>query len=146
MKRTLGKKSTSLAHGFAVVMLASAPFLSPASASNEEVVRTASGVSYISGGIGTDSTDRLSSLASAYNLKLVFALNSGEYVSDVRVAIANAAGKTLLDATSEGPWLLTRLPPGNYRIVATFADHAVTRQVAVGATNLRTVDFRWVSE
>jgi hypothetical protein len=36
--------------------------------------------------------------------------------------------------------------PGNYRIVATFAGNAVTRQVAVGATNLSTVDFRWVSE
>jgi hypothetical protein len=67
-------------------------------------------------------------------------------VSDVRVAIADAAGKTLLDATSEGPWFLTRLPVGNYQIVATFAGNAVKRQVAVGTEKLKTIDFRWASE
>ena len=73
--------------------------------------------------------------------------NSGEYVSGVRVAIANAAGKTLLDTTSEGPWFLTRLPVGNYQIVATYAGNAVKSQIAVGAAKqLRTIDFRWGSE
>jgi len=67
-------------------------------------------------------------------------------VSDVKVAIADAAGKTLLDTTSDGPWLLTRLPAGNYQIVATFSGNAVRRQVAVGTAKLRTVDFRWASE
>jgi len=144
MNRTLGNKRPFLAHSVAVILLGSASLISVPSVSGDEI-KTAGGVPYVSGGIGTDSIDRLGSLVSAYNLKLVFALSSGEYVSDVRVAIANAAGATLLDATSEGPWLLTRLPPGNYRVVATFAGNAVTRQVAVG-NNLRTVDFRWVSE
>jgi hypothetical protein len=145
MKRILGMKNTSLAHSFAVILLGSASLV-PLASANYEIVQTTGGVSYVSGGIGTDSIDRLSSLADDFNLKLVFALNSGAYVSDVRVAIANAAGKTLLDTTSEGPWFLTRLPVGNYQIVATFAGHAVTRQIAVGAAKLRTVDFRWTSE
>ena len=145
MNRTLSKKSPFLAHSFAVILLGSASLISVPSVNADEI-KTAGGVAYVSGGIGTDSIDRLGALASAYNLKLVFALNSGEYVSDVRVASANAAGTTLLDAMSAGPWLLTRLPPGNYRVVATFAGNAVTRQVAVGVKNLRTVDFRWVSE
>jgi hypothetical protein len=146
MKRILGMESTSLAHSLAVILLSSASLVPLASANYEIVQTTGGGVSYVSGGIGTDSIDRLSSLAGDFNLKLVFALNSGAYVSDVRVAIANAAGKTLLDTTSEGPWFLTRLPVGNYQIVATFAGHAVTRQIAVGAAKLRTVDFRWTSE
>ena len=123
------------------------PALVPiANANNDETVRTAGGVSYVSGGVGTTSIDRLSSLAKDFNLKLVFALKSGDYVSDVKVTIADAAGKTLLDTTSEGPWFLTRLPVGNYQIVATFAGNAVKRQVAVATAAFRTVDFRWASE
>ena len=146
MKRILGMKSKSLAHSFAVILLGSASLVPLASANSDAIVQTAGGVSYVSGGVGTDSIDRLSSLAGDFNLKLVFALKSGAYVSDVRVAIADAAGKTLLDTTSEGPWFLAKLPVGNYQIVATFAGNAVKRQVAIGGAKLRTADFRWASE
>ena len=146
MKPILRMKRKSLAHSFAAILLGSASLVPVASANSDAIVQTAGGVSYVSGGVGTDSIDRLNSLASDFNLKLVFALKSGEYVSGVRVAIADAAGKTLLDTTSEGPWFLTKLPVGNYQIVATFAGNAVKRQVAVGAAKLRTIDFRWASE
>ena len=139
-------KSKSLAHGFAAILLASVSLVPVADANSDGVVQTAGGVSYVSGGVGTDARDRLSSLASDFNLKLVFALKSGDYVSGVRVTIVDAAGKTLLDTTSQGPWFLTRLPVGNYQIVATFAGNAVTRQIAVGAAKLRTIDLRWPSE
>jgi hypothetical protein len=128
------------------IMLAVASLVTVANANGDESVQTAGGVSYVSGGVGTDSIDRLRSLSGDFNLKLVFAMNSGDYVSGVGVAIADAAGKTLLDTTSEGPWFLARLPAGNYQIVATFGGKAVKRQIAVGAAKLRTVDFRWPSE
>ena len=127
------------------MLLGTAALVPVANASSDEVVRTG-GVSYVSGGVGTDSIDRLSSLARDFNLKLVFAMKSGNYVSDVKVTIANAAGKTLLDTTSEGPWFLAKLPAGNYQIVATFAGNAEKRTIAVGAAKLRTIDFRWASE
>jgi len=149
VKRIPGIENKSLAHSLAAILLGFA-FLTPvANAANSDgavIQKTPGGVSYVSGGVGTDSIDRLNSLASDFNLKLVFALTSGSYVSDVKVAIADAAGKTLLDTTSDGPWLLARLPVGNYQIVATFSGNAVRRQVAVGTAKLRTVDFRWASE
>lgn len=128
------------------ILLGTASLVSAADASNDESVQTAGGVSYVSGGVGTDSIDRLSSLARDFNLKLVFALKSGDYVSGVNVTIANSAGKTLLDTTSDGPWFLTRLPAGNYQIVATLAGKAEKRTIAVGAEKLKTIDFRWGSE
>jgi len=156
MKPVPKMKRKSLAYGIAASLLVSAllvpalvpALISSASANSDDAVvqKTPGGVSYVSGGVGTDSIDHLSSLAGNFNLKLVFALNSGSYVSDVKVAIADAAGRTLLDTTSDGPWLLTRLPAGNYQIVATFAGNAVRRQATVGAAKLRTVDFRWASE
>ena len=145
-------RNNSLALGLAVSLLGSAfldPTLVPIASANSDnaiVQKTPGGVSYVSGGVGTDSIDHLNTLAGNFNLKLVFALNSGSYVSDVRVAIADAAGTMLVDATSDGPWFLTRLPAGNYQVVATFAGHAVRHQASVGSAGLRTVDFRWASE
>jgi len=139
-------KSRSFAHGFAAILLGSGLLVPVAGAKSDEIVQTPGGVSYVSGGIGTDSIDRLNSLASDFNLKLVFALKSGNYVSGVKVSIADEAGKTLLDTTSEGPWFLTKLPVGNYQIVATFAGKAETRTITVGAEKLKTIDFRWASE
>ena len=127
-------------------LLGAVALVSVANANSDESVQTAGGVSYVSGGVGADSIDRLSSLARDFNLKLVFALRSGDYVSDVKVTIANAAGKTLVDTMSEGPWFLTKLPAGNYQVVATFAGNAEKRSVAVGGAKLRTVDFRWASD
>src|SRR5688572_4991669 len=121
MKRILGMKNKLLVNTFAVLLLGVAAFAPAAGPDNDAIVKNAGGVSYVSGGIGKESRDRLDSLTRDFNLKLVFATASGEYVSGVRVAIADAAGKTRLDATSEGPWFLTRLPAGNYQIVATFA-------------------------
>ena len=146
MKRILGIKSESLAYGFAAILLGSALLVPVAIANSDAIVHTAGGVSYVSGGVGTDSIDRLNSLASDFNLKLVFALKSGNYVNGVKVTVVDAAGKTLLDTTSEGPWFLTKLPVGNYQIVATFAGKAEKRTIAVGAEKLKTIDFRWASE
>jgi hypothetical protein len=111
----------------------------------DPVVQTAGNVTYVSGGIGLDAIARMESMASQHNLKLVFALRSGEYLSDVRVTIADSAGRTVLDTTSDGPWFLATLPRGNYQVNAAFAGRAERRTVAVGS-GLRTVDFRWASE
>lgn len=145
MKRIPGMKYKSLAHCFAAALLSVASLI-PVAEASDAIVHTTGGVTYVSGGVGAESIDQLSALAKDFNLKLVFALKSGDYVSGVGVTIADAAGKTLLTTTSDGPWFLTKLPAGNYKIVATFAGTAVTRQAAVGAASLSVVDMRWASE
>ena|SRR5664279_600666 len=137
--------SKLLAPAMAAILLGVAAFVPVANAAGEETVQTAGGVSYVSGGVATDSIDRLTARTGEFNLKLVFALKSGAYLSGVKVAIADAAGRTLVDTTSEGPWLLARLPAGNYQVTATYAGNAEKRPVTVGAEKLRTVDFRWAS-
>jgi hypothetical protein len=117
-----------------------------ANAASDEVAKSAGGVSYVSGGVGTTSIERLNALSADFNLKLVFALKSGDYVDGVQVGIADAAGKALVEAKSEGPWFLTKLPAGNFQITATFAGKTEKRSVTIGADKLRTVDFRWASE
>jgi hypothetical protein len=75
-------------------------------------------------------------------LKLVFALNTGNYVSDVQVKVMNSAGQTMIEDTSNGPWLLARLPAGSYTANATYNGHTVTQKFSVGK-GLRTAQFRW---
>jgi hypothetical protein len=138
--------SKTLVHSIVAIALGFASLLPVASAKYDEVVQTSGTVSFVSGGIGTDSIERLSAISSDFNIKLMFALKSGEYVSDVGVVITNTSGNTLLDTTSDGPGLLARLPKGNYQIVATLSGNTIKRPISVGAANLSTVDFRWASE
>ncbi len=136
-----------ISRSLAALLLSSTLILFTGNAiSADATVQTSGGISYVSGGVGDDSIIKLNTLAGQFNLKLVFALQSGNYVSDVQVAIADAKGKTLLDATSAGPWFLAKLPAGNYQIVATFEGKAVKRSVTVGKAKLQTVDFRWAAE
>ena len=131
----------------ALALLSVSAVLAPtASAQSEEVVRAPSGVTYVTGGAGSEAVDLLKSMEKDFNLKLVFAEASGAYLSDVKVTIADASGSVVLDATSQGPLLMARLPPGSYRIDATFGGHPESRKVTVAAKKLITVDFRWAAK
>lgn len=147
MKRVQGRVSKMLARGFAAILLGCISLVSVAGTEGDEIVQTTvGGVSYVSGGVGTASIDRINALAGGFNLKLVFAGASGAYLADVRVNIADSKGRTLLDVPSEGPWFLAELPRGDYRIIASFAGNAVRQSVSIGTQKLRTVQFRWASE
>ena len=147
MKRIPDMKNAVPARNIVALLLSAALFAPISHAQNNEaIMQTVGNVPYVSGGIGIASIDRLDSMSSQFNLKLVFALKSGEYLSDVKVTITDAAGKAIVDTMSDGPWLLTKLPPGKYQIAASFAGNTVKRTVAVGAARLNTVDFRWASE
>jgi hypothetical protein len=127
----------------AAMLLISALLVPGVSAKSEEVVSASSGVSYVSGGAGTEAIDRLRSMERDFNLKLVFALDTGAYLADVDVTIIDASSNVLLKTLSEGPWLLAKVPAGNYQVSATKGGQAETRKVAVGSGPLRTVEFRW---
>ena len=139
-------KKKLISYGLTAILLGSVSLLSVANADNIVIANNSGGVSYVSGGVGTESLDQLRSVVRDFNLKMVFALNSGEFLSNVRVVINDAKGKTVLDVLSDGPWFLTKLPAGNYQVVATVAGKAERRQINVAATTLRTIDFRWKSE
>jgi len=137
-------RGTEAAGAFAVgLLLATATHAPFASAKGDEIVRAPSGVSYVSGGAGTESIDLLRSMQRDFNVKLVFALDNGQYVAEVAVTIVDASNNVLLEAVSEGPWLMARLPAGAYQIRASYGGRSETRHVAVGSAALRTVDFRW---
>jgi hypothetical protein len=103
----------------------------------------AADVSYLSGGVGADSRDELLAKEKEYNLKIVAAETSGDYLAGVQVVIQSARKEQVLDATMDGPILLARLAPGRYTITAVSDGQALTRSVTVPAQGLGRVDFRW---
>ena len=113
-----------------------------AQASPEQVI-TQNGVSFVSGGVGVDSQERLNAREKEFNLKLVFTLVEGNYLADIGVTVKNAAGKTVIEHTAEGPFFMAKLPAGTYSVSVVDDGKEQTRKVAVRDGRLRTEYFRW---
>ena len=103
----------------------------------------AADVPYVSGGTGVDERQALLAKERDFNLKIVVAETSGDYLADVRVVIESAKKERVLETKMEGPILLAKLVPGAYTIRATSYKRAQTKPVTITAEGLRRVDFRW---
>ncbi len=111
---------------------------------SQEQPRTAGGATYISGGVGLDSVERLNSQSKDFNLKLVFTLNEGNYLASVPVTITDGRGNKVIEAVSEGPLFMAKLPAGSYTVAATNDGKTQTRKVTVGQGQ-QTAYMRWAA-
>jgi len=122
-----------------VALLAlSAPLHAASAAPN----RNPTQIAYASGGVSEESRDRLNAIAGDFNLKVVMATNSGEYLSDVDVVITDDHGRSMVSAVADGPWFLVRLPAGHYTVTASSNGATQRKSVNVGDRQSR-VDLRW---
>jgi hypothetical protein len=109
-------------------------------------VRTDNGVTYISGGVGTDAVQALREVKGRYNLHLLFAVQgSGEYLSNVRVRLADQSGNTVLDTVADGPYFFAKVRPGKYQVVADSEGRTMTRAVDISANGSASESFYWRS-
>jgi hypothetical protein len=123
-------------------------FTIPASAQDEiaappPTAKSQGSVSYVSGGVTLDERDAMKPLAKDYNLRMMFALNVGSYVADVKVKITTGKGKPVLDAVSDGPWMYVKLPAGSYKISAEYDGKTVSRSASVSARKGASLNFMW---
>lgn len=81
---------------------------------------TASGITYVSGGVGQTEMDELNFEKKSFNLSLTTAAKgSGSYLSSIHIRILDAHTRApLLEHTMDGPLLLVTLPVGRYDIQA----------------------------
>ena len=82
--------------------------------------QTEKGIPYMSGGVGSEEREQIREWAKEYNLGLVFAGKSRQYLSDVNVSILDDKGTEIVSAVSNGPWFYAQLPPGNYNVRAAY--------------------------
>lgn len=107
----------------------------------EEVVGP--NLKYMAGGVGLEERNAMESQgAKGYDLKLVFAITKGNYLSNVDVKINDQTGKPVISAESNGPWFYADLPKGNYTVVANHEGEQKTQKVTVNG-GLQRVVFHW---
>ena len=105
---------------------------------------TRASASAVAGGVGINARARLSDQAAPeHNVKLVFALDTGNYVADVHVTVKNKSNKTVIDGDAHGPWLYAKLPAGTYNATASYEGQTITQQFTVGRGGQRVAYFRW---
>lgn len=106
-------------------------------------------IEYISGGIGLDESTAFKAAMSQYPLALTFAStgagsDTAAYVSEVQVVIRDTNDANVLNATSEGPYFLVKLPPGQYQVFATYNNNETQSQkVSIDGTGSSRATFTW---
>lgn len=100
-------------------------------------------IAYVSGGIGDAERDEIRRREEGFNLKLLFAERDGSYLGDVDVALLDGKGATVFEARSVGPFLLARLPAGNYAIHVSLNGQKQQGSLTVPANGRREAVFRW---
>lgn len=107
-------------------------------------LQTFGSVSYITGGIGLDESRAIKAAEKDFTLSLLFAQTKrGEYLSDVKVSIVDKAGKTVLEAVSDGPILLARLPAGAYQVSADYDGKVLVKTVRIEGKGVTRAGFVW---
>jgi hypothetical protein len=105
--------------------------------------RVSRGIPYLSGGSTPDERHEMTNMSKQFNLKLVFAKWSGEYISKVEVVIQDPGRKDLVVTESNGPWFFAKLPRGHYKVLVNYnGRHWESREISVGK-QLQTDTFRW---
>lgn len=104
-------------------------FVAAASPSQAEP-RTAAAA--VAGGIGAVEREHLfNNPLSDRNVKLVFSLDTGNYLADVHVRVTGTGGAVVVDGVARGPWVYATLPTGEYLVTATYVDQIVKRRLDV---------------
>lgn len=93
------------------------------------------------GGVGSDERHAMEAQGEASNLSLeLFVAPGGEYVADVDVTLRPLASPgSVVSVHSEGPVCYLRVPPGRYRIEATYEGITRSAQANVPAAPRRPV-------
>jgi hypothetical protein len=104
-------------------------------------------VTFVSGGVGGDEQEAMQAMRADYNLSLLFSMKgSGDYLSDVKVNIADSSHNTLVDAVSDGPMFFAKLKPGHYLITVDQNGQVIHKTVTVRSKQSPTLSFTWAEE
>ncbi len=106
-------------------------------------------VTYISGGVGRSEAAVMRGLAKDYSLEVSFTQKQSgqreEFLADVKVQILDEQqNNTLLDITTEGPFLLVDLPQGNYLVIAEHHGEVKQQKVSVDIDKHQKIVFNWL--
>jgi hypothetical protein len=91
-------------------------------------------VEYLTGGIGKGESDSIKQAESKFPLALEFVQKAkphDEYLANVDVRVIDHRGHDVLATRTDGPFLLAKLPSGEYTVKATYDGHTLEKKVHV---------------
>ncbi|MDR5736552.1 MULTISPECIES: carboxypeptidase regulatory-like domain-containing protein [unclassified Caballeronia] len=100
-------------------------------------------VSYTSGGVGLDESRALLREQAHWALSLRFTGPTADYLSGVHVRIVGGKGGEVLNTESMGPYMLVKLPAGNYTVYAKYKDQEKKQSVSVAGPGKAKAAFHW---
>lgn len=108
-------------------------------------------VTYVSGGICIGGVQQMKALAKRYPLEIVLVEKTNEkekegYIADVKVMITDMKDKLILDVTTEGPYLLVKLPDGKYKVSAEYNQEVKKHIVKVSQNRHERAVFLWKTQ
>lgn len=132
--------STAVVCGLGLVSLS---FAQIASRIQPLTVQMYQDIPYVSGGVGLDERTRLEEIGKDRNLKLSFALSTGEYLGKTEVRIQDSSRAIVLEAISQGPMLFATLPAGKYTVQATAGGEVRQQDVRLQSGRQMWLRFYW---
>lgn len=101
------------------------------------------GAVYLNGGIGQGEQQQMRRDARNWPLRMTFSGKpSHEFVAGVRLKVLDHDGRAVLRLRDAGPMTYVQVPPGDYRISASYKGERLTRTVHVGPRGID-ANFHW---
>jgi hypothetical protein len=96
--------------------------------------------------VGLDERVKLEEVGKDKNLKLSFALTTGEYLGKTEVRVRDSSGNTVLEAISQGPLLFATLPAGKYTVQASALGEVRQQDVGLQSGRQMWLRFYWPAQ
>ncbi len=143
MKKLLQQVGVSLA----AVLAAAVSMGASAESTQLPPERSAGVASFVSGGVDIDEAHRFEGAFRQFPLAIQLFEREGArevFTASAHVTIRDAKGQAVLDQVAEGPFMLVRLPAGDYRVEASLNGHALhEHQVHVTHSGHAVTTFVW---
>jgi hypothetical protein len=127
------------------IALVVALFTSSACRADEIAIQQdANGVSYVTGGIGSEEVEALESFKKQFNLYFLFSEGKiGRLVDDVNISILDAKKQTVFSLEHAAPRLLLSLPTGRYTVIASYQGNSQRYTLNANAKKHQRVILNW---
>ena len=107
------------------------------------LVQMQNGVSYVSGGVGSDETNAIKAMGDRFNLHVSMTTTGGAYMDGGSVTIVDAQGHAVLSTEAAGPLFYAQLKPGSYTIKVSGNGKQMQQMVKISASGSQMLNFTW---
>jgi hypothetical protein len=109
-------------------------------------LKTQGEIQYLTGGLGEAEYVSMRQAQCKFPLALEFVRKAAQHdghIADVDVSVIDGEGRDVLAVRSDGPYLLAKLPDGEYTVRATYFGHTLEQTVRVAAGASARAVFVW---